>query len=412
MSKNKHAAIEPNLGYYYQAFYGMIVLLKSNEESIISLETYDDIYLEEGQLPTLYQVKHKSKKIKQLNVKSDDLWKTLLIWSKVKDKINTKFILVTCDCVDESDSLNELRKENRDISKLKIQLLDEANRVISEREKYKRDVDSGLIEKQKLPPYENRISGCKALINLKLSELETLLKNTYILDSQFKIFDIEKEVGKLISVTVPKGIREKVVEKLIEWWSYRVIKSMMDNKLKDISKSELQIKISELICELREERFYINNFNIKPSILEAEEHEKESSNLLKQIELVRGGDVRKKKALINSWRSRRQRDEWIEDDFSNAYELNLYDESLIEAWDYKFELIKEEKLSEDEKIVRGLQLYDWSTNDAKNDIDVKYEKLKTGYIVHGTYQSLANELKLGWHCDFERILGGIRNGKH
>lgn len=405
MSKNEHAAIESNLGYYYQAFYGLVVLLKSNDESTISLETYDDIYLEQGDMPSLYQIKHKSKGIKQLNIKSDDLWKTLLIWSKTKNKSTSKFILVTCDFIDKNDILNELTKDIRNISQLKLQLLEEANRVIKEREEYEKNVSLGLIKKQKLPPYENKISGCKAICNLDSTDLEILLNNVYILHKEFKIFDLEEKIGQLISIIVPRRMRENMVKRLIEWWSYRVVKSMMNINFRDITKSELQIKLTELIGELREERFYIDNLNFKPSNAEAREHEKKSINLIKQIDIINGGEIRKKKALVNCWKARKQRDEWIADDISNAFELEQYDETLIEAWEYRFGIMKEKEMDETEKKEHGLKLYDWSNDEAKNEIDVMYEKLKTGFIVHGTYQSLADQLKVGWHSDFEEIIG-------
>lgn len=405
METNKHAAIESNLGYYYQALYGLIILLKSNDESYVSLETYDDIYLEEGERQSLFQLKHKSKEIKHLSIKSDDLWKTLLIWSKVKDKKNCKFILVTCDYIEDNNILYELTtKENRKIDNLKFKLLDEASRVINARGEYEIKVASKEIKRQKQPPYENRVSGCEAFSKMNPSEIDILLKNILIIHSEFKIFDIEEEIGQLITI-VSKQIRIKVVKRLIEWWSYRALKSMMDNKFREITKNELQIKLTELISELREERFQINNLNIKPSPTEAQEHKKNSINLIKQIELVDGGDIRKNKALVNSWKAKKHRDEWIEDDLSNAYELEQYDLNLIEAWEYRFGLMKSKSLSDFEKKELGLELYDWSYAESKNEIDVMHETLLTNYLVHGTYQSLSNQLRLGWHSDYEEILG-------
>lgn len=49
MEVGVHAAIETNLGFYYQGLYSILVLLNSkSDESNIILETYDDIYLDDG----------------------------------------------------------------------------------------------------------------------------------------------------------------------------------------------------------------------------------------------------------------------------------------------------------------------------------------------------------------------------
>lgn len=406
---SEHSAIESNLGYYYQGFYSLILLLNSSDESKITLETDDDVCLQQNDKQSLYQLKHRSKEIKKLNIKSVDFWKTILIWSKINNIKNTKFILVTCDYIDKNNDLEELTKDIRDISNLNNQLFKEAIRVINERDEYERKLDLGQIKKQNNPPFENRIAGCKAFIDMDNAKRECLLNNVYILHSQFNIFNIESEIENIICVTIPKEIRKKVVEELIEWWSYRVVKSMMSSDFKDIFKNEVQNKLSSIISELKTESFYINNLNIKPSISEYEGHRSKSTNMLKQIDYVDGGDARKDKALINSWKARTQRDKWLEDDISRASELEEYDESLIEEWNYKFEIVKEEcfkkNLGEIEKRLKGLELYDWTYKGAKNEIDIMHKNLLYQCIVHGTYQTLSNQLRVGWHPDYKEILG-------
>lgn len=407
MENKKHSAIETNLGFYYQGFYSILVLLESaSDESNIVLETYDDIYLESGVEKTLYQIKHRSKNIKKLSIKSDDLWKTLLIWSEISNKKDSKFILVTCDYIENGSILEQFTLATRNVEELRKQLLEEAKRVIAERNKYEDDVNLNRRKRQKNPPHENKINACYAFINMNEEDICELLNNIYILHSNFKIFDFEKQLEKIMSNLVLKTVREKLIEKLVEWWSYRIVKSMMKKELKTISKSEVQRKITELIYGLSEERFPIFNFNMQPSKDEMEECRGTSNNMIKQIELVKGGEVRTKRALRNNWKARKLRAGWIEEDISYANDLDEYDISLTDTWSYNFELMKEIDLSEDEKLKKGLELYDWSLKEAKDEIDVSNEKLKTNFLVHGTYQMLSNDLKVGWHVDFEKKLKG------
>ncbi|NOW07777.1 ABC-three component system protein [Clostridium beijerinckii] len=413
MEVGVHAAIETNLGFYYQGLYSILVLLNSkSDESNIILETYDDIYLDDGDKKNLYQIKHRSKNIKKLSIKSDDLWKTLLIWSKTENKEKSKFILVTCDYIEKGCILEEFTKSVRNIEELKKQLFEEANRVICERQEYENDICLGKQKVQKYPPHEKKIKGCQAFIKMKTNDIDKILNNIYIMHSSFKIYDFEGQLETKFSDLILKETRKKLVEKLVEWWSYRTVKSMMNEELKMISKSEVQRKIWDLVYSINEERFPIINVNAKPSKEEIEQHKEKSSIMIKQIELVNGGEVRTHKALINNWKARKLRDEWIDEDISYANELDEYDMSLIDTWSYNFELLKEKDLSEDEKIRDGLELYEWSLKEAKDEIDVNNEKLKTNFLVHGTYQILSNDLKVGWHVDYqEKLKGDVSSGE-
>jgi hypothetical protein len=75
------SAHAPALGYLHQARYALYLLLKSPEESELSIERFDDVTFERDGTPQeLIQVKHHTK-VASLTDASSDLWKTLRIWS-------------------------------------------------------------------------------------------------------------------------------------------------------------------------------------------------------------------------------------------------------------------------------------------------------------------------------------------
>lgn len=402
MKNNIHSAIESDLGYYYQGMYALVILLQSqNDEAKISLETNDDIYVE-GEYPTLYQIKHRSKERKSLTIKSVDLWKTLLIWFKETNKVDSKFVLVTCDYLEDDSILLELTKEKREISEVKEHLLQEAERVVKERREYEEKVEKGEIKKQKEPPHEKRINACKMILGLKMEELDYILNNAYILHSEFKIDRIEEKISSLVSSIIPKQIRSNIVQRLLEWWNYRCVKSMIRSEYTHIDKCEVQAKMVELITQEKVEKFPL--INVRPNEDEIDKFRANNLLMLKQIDLINGEEIRKKKALLNSWKASNQRAAWIKDDLSKAFDLEEYENELIEVWEYRFNMIKSKVDYENNKVNYGLELYDWIYDSAKDDIDTVDDNLQKKYIVHGTYQILANVLKVGWHGDYKKIL--------
>jgi len=51
---NQFSAAPQSLGYYYQALYGLLLILDGNEDAKVSIESLDDIVFEENGSPLNY----------------------------------------------------------------------------------------------------------------------------------------------------------------------------------------------------------------------------------------------------------------------------------------------------------------------------------------------------------------------
>ena len=90
------------LGYFYQPFYALLILLNKDtgecDNAQVYIENIDDIDFQMGNNHlTLYQNKHHIKRQGSISDKSEDLWKTIRIWAeRIKNKEididNTTFI--------------------------------------------------------------------------------------------------------------------------------------------------------------------------------------------------------------------------------------------------------------------------------------------------------------------------------
>jgi hypothetical protein len=126
----------------------------------------------------------------------------------------------------------------------------------------------------------------------------------------------------------------------------------------------------------------------------------------RQIELVNGGSHRINRAKTSHWKSRNQRQKWLEDDVSMASRLNDLDQKLIDAWNDRHGPMCDDTAacSEEEKQRHGCTLLDWSHNDAPQWPITIGRGPVPAYVTQGTYQDLANQLLVGWHPEYKARL--------
>src|SRR5690606_26412566 len=140
----QHSADASLLGYYFQGMYALIRLLDANDFDRISIETWDDVYLE-GNVKTLFQLKHSLTGKGKINERNEGLWKTIRIWANMLKEedidVDTFFIFVTPLEIDANSSLTKLSEYNSDLIIVMEALLFEAIRVstVSELAKTKKE---------------------------------------------------------------------------------------------------------------------------------------------------------------------------------------------------------------------------------------------------------------------------------
>ncbi|MGF9825584.1 ABC-three component system protein [Brevibacillus agri] len=380
MSVNIHSAQASMLGYRFQPLYALLVLWKEadDDSNEIRVEAEDDVVLE-GKFTKLYQLKHSTGNAQELTIKNDGLWKTIRIWAPYADSIKHKMYFVTGDSIDSTNPLYKLVSgdlNRRDIVSL---MTKEAKSVIDAREK------AIAMNARKLP-YENKIHGCKAFLQLNANQRLALLEKITIRADSFNIIEIENQVIDQLSQMVISKLRPIIAKRLLEWWDKRILNSLK------ITKAELLLQLQSLVAQFQDNNLPDDFSKLSPSSIDNEL----GGNMEKQIDLVDGGFSRKKRAAVARWRARNQREKWITDDILNAIELNNYDQQLINTWADRHEPMKEDLEGEPDEICKkkGLELLDWTHNDAHLHINPIRSEWKHHYLIQGSYQQLSEELGL------------------
>lgn len=401
---SSHSAVGPALGYYYQAIFALISLFDSkNDNAFVSIETFDDVYHEDGVTKTLHQLKHKTTQNAKISIKDEDLWKTLKVWCdyiQVNDPQDGVFTLSTVALIDRTDSLSVLETESGDRTALEIELLDEAKRVIDKRELVrKKNIDLLLNgQPEKKLPYENRFKGCEAFLSLLPLRRQVLLKNTRLNTSIFSISDAQNEVIKRIRSTTKQENQKSMAEIILSWWDREAVRSLTGERKECIYFSELQEFISKKNAEQYNDGFTddIDDRDLPPP---------DSSHPIhnKQLEIIFATPTQKRRSFNTELKARIQRDIWMSNSLSFISKLKKYDETLIEEWSYKFEEI-DNTLLENEKQSEGRTLLDWSHEDAITQVKPISQHYNNPDLIRGCYQILSKDKRVGWHCDFKSLI--------
>ncbi|WEA01774.1 ABC-three component system protein [Mucilaginibacter sp. SJ] len=407
MTNAGHQAVGPALGYYYQAIYALVTLFDSkNPGAFVSIETLDDVYLNDGVKRELHQLKHSIQENTTISIKSDELWKTLKVWCDFlisNDANDGIFTLSTVSSLDPNSDLTVLLDEKAPRDKLENALMMEAKRVVVERKKVEAENIIRLSngEKEIALPYSKKSKGCEALLKLSKPTLKALLKNIRMQTDSFTVSEASAIVVERIRPTTDHNIQLPLAERILEWWDRQAVQSLTGERHECIYMSELQEFISRKTAELFTDGFTDDLPDLEiPAITSPHPIQK------MQLEIIDASKTQIIRSYQTAIRARIQREKWIEDNLTAAKKLEKYDESLIQEWSYKFGEIVDNKsnFSDDQIKEEGRLLLDWTHNTAHQQVGKISKTYDNPDLIRGSYQMLSSNRKVGWHCDFLTLI--------
>lgn len=382
---NKFSAANSALGYLYQFRFAINLLLKSEENSQIELETVDDIVLSDDST-TLHQLKHHGNP-GNLTDSSPDLWKTLRVWCeyiKANPDSETKFLLVTT-AIAANDSIAELLKsessKKRNPQLALERLIEIANKSKNE------SIKTSLDEFNNLTPFLR----------------EKLVKSIIVVDKHGSFEPLEKEIKKYLSYGVRSNFIEQFFEHVEGWWCHQIIKVLLSERVA-ISRVEVMNFIHDT-----QEQYRIDNLPIHFSelvTLPSENLTHEDKIFVKQLKLVMVRQERILLAVQDYYRAFQQRSRWLRSGLLLPSELDRYEARLIDEWKRLFwaeldEVSNDHEESDKKRVGRSI----FNQIDGR-DIRIR-ERCSEPYVMRGSFQILADNQKIGWHPDFVSLLKNI-----
>ena len=393
-----HAAEGAALGFWYQAFYALLTLVTlTTDDAAIGIEQLDDVELKANGQKLLYQLKHSiSASPASVTIRSVSLWRTMKVWIDALPSLTlaeTTLHLVTVGGIPADSPLIALTTPQADRSELLAAMMAEAQRVMEAR-------DAAAKANKKLP-YADRVDGCTAFLCLMEAERLNLLRRIEIRPDSPTVAEVEKKIAEHFQL-VPPEHRAAVAGRLIEWWDRQVVYSLCGERERMITRAELQAQIMAIVADIEQDKL-VPEFE---TVSHPEEYQPDGM-LARQVELVKGKSFDLERAIREEWKAREQRARWLTGNPAMATRITDYDHVLREHWSDRHAEMTDgcTALKDDEKCALGLTLLRWTHNDAPTTVRPIAEGWGAAYYVRGSYQVLAINLKVGWHPEYEKLLG-------
>jgi hypothetical protein len=401
---SKQDATGSAVGYYYQGLYAILLLFEQDDDGLVSVETGDDIQQGGSASPRLIQLKHSLGSPQPLNEKNDGFWKTVGFWIPHLSTSQATFAFVTCAEIADGTALRGLTVERGATLSDVIAALDaEATRVVALVAAAKANPAPG-----KPLPYAQRLPGCEAYLALSPDQRLNLVSRLHIYTAAPTAMDIETTVVARLT-TYRRPIRTALARRLLEWWDYRVARSLIGTASRQIYKEELLDKLNEIAASLSDDSLPDDFSSVEPLSVDTEL----GTTMERQIGLVGGGKNRVLRAAVARWRARSQRERWLSERVGLADVLNRFDNTLINAWRDRHGPMCDDCVeeSDEQKQHRGRELLDWSHLDAHHAVVPIREKWNQPFLVQGSFQELAERAEVGWHPDFKALLATPKKEK-
>lgn len=398
---SKQDATGSAVGYYYQGLYAILLLFEQDDDGLVSVETGDDIRQGGPASPRLTQIKHSLGSPPPLNEKNDGFWKTVGYWIPHLSTTHATFAFVTCADIADETALRGLTDEGGATPHDVMAALDaEAARVVAQVAAAKANPEPG-----KPLPFAQRFPGCEAYLALAPAQRLDLLSRLRIYAAAPTAMDIESAVVERLT-TYRRPIRSALARRLVEWWDYRVARSLIGTATREIYKEELLDKLNEIAASLSDDSLPDDFSSVEPLSIDTEL----GTTMEKQIALVGGGKNRVLRAAVARWRARSQRERWMSERVGLADGLKRFDDTLIETWRDRHGPMCDDCVeeSDDQKRHRGRELLDWSHVEAHHEVVPIRQKWNQPFLVQGSFQELAERAEVGWHPDFEALLATPR----
>ena len=390
-SVSTYSASGSMLGYLYQVRIALLWALQQAKlgEFSVSLETLDDVTFETNGIPiSVLQTKHSVVKKANLTDASADLWKTLRVWlvgnANGEVPAETSLFLITTSSITEGTAAQVLcaHAPTRNIqiacSRLKQAASTSSNDAL-------KDVFA-------------------AFLRLSQSDQEKLLNRVVVVPDEGNASEILSKIEQELH-WMTLHHQKTAIEKLEGWWFKRVVYELVHDGC-GISRSELEAQISDIQESLKPDSLPIDDAIEKLLVALDQVPEFSGRNFYRQIELVGAGKNRILNAINSYQQAFAQRCQWTRDELLFDTDISKYESTLRTEWSLKRDQICDElgdSPADDAMAKAGREVLKW----AEDVVLPIRPNVAAHWVCRGSLHMLADEVKIGWHPNFEERLSEI-----
>ena len=399
MSKKQavHSAAQSAAGYLYQARLALLEALRYayvDSGIEIAVEKLDDVSFEkDGSALELLQTKHHLKKYGDLTDRSVDLWKTLRIWAEAAKTDpslpgRTRFALVTTAQAPTGSAASFLRPTDagsRDPSRAEAMLVEAGSTS-----------ENSALDK-----------AIAAFSALTPEMRKALVASIEIIDGAPLIADIESRIEEQLRMIAPRGKTALARQQLEGWWWPRICTALQAETPGTIPVLEVEQMLDDIRDSLKRDALPFDMEHVDPP--QEELDALDEMRFVRQLQSIGVGVSRRQYAKRDFYRASAQRSQWARQNLLFDGEVGRFEKTLVEEWQPRFEQMCD-GLAEDchSAAMReaGNNLYGWVETTARFPLRTTVSR----FLNVGSYHILADNLRVGWHRDYQVLCGNLDNG--
>ncbi len=385
MSADPFSAAASAVGYLYQCKYALAASLErmDGRPLLVEIETLDDVTFPADDNPLeLLQLKHhEADTPPELTTASRDLWSSLRVWATrlVAGDLSEDarlYLITTAECAaDSAPAL--LRPAGRNV--------EEASALL---QTYAEGTDA-----------QSTKAGREAFLGLKQSQRLRLLDRVWVLDGEPSIDDLDGLLSKKLRFVRPTKT-DYVRDAMVEWWYRRCAEHLSGKSAGPISSTEIEMKIESIGDSLATDNLPVDVE--EPDVGELGDF---AARLFsKQLALLPVSSSRVLQAAKEYMQAFTQRSRWLGGELLTVGDLAEYEGRLIDEWRRRFNVMCDElgpAAASEEMKREAKALYKWVELDA--DFPIR-PRCTAGFVTRGSFHILSDQLRVGWHPDFENLL--------
>ncbi len=227
---------------------------------------------------------------------------------------------------------------------------------------------------------------------------KALLSSLEVLDGAPLIADLGALDEERLRMMAPRGKAVLAREQLEGWWWPRVCGLLQATEPGTISILEVEQKLDDIRDGLKREALPLDMEHVEPP--EEELAALEEMKFVRQLRNVGVRATRLQYAKRDYYRAFTQRSRWVRQSLLFDGEVSRFEQTLVEEWQPRFAHMCEclaADCSDTALRQAGQELYHWIESEAR----FPFRTIASQFLTVGSYHMLANDLRIGWHRDYQ-----------
>ena len=247
--------------------------------------------------------------------------------------------------------------------------------------------------------------GYAAFQALSETQKKAFVNDIYIVGQSDNLMQIRSKICRYGRQYVASEWVDAFVERIEGVWFKWCIERLSQDPSGVINLGDVQDLADKIRPEYTATNLPAEFTDVLPDILEIDQ---DVRIFVQQLRLFNAPKSMVEQAIVNYFRAFEQRTKWATDGLLEPGELSGYDRRLYEQWIEHQSFIELNGDIESERDQRrySAELYQKCLQNGV--VPIRKDFLET-YIAKGSYHILSEQLKIGWHPDYLKMLGRSSN---